>query len=317
MSRTALLLDDIYQHHETPPGHPECPERLAAISAALQPVLESGMVERFAASNGPLAAIRLCHDSRYVDDVLKQIENGTRELAGGDVQVSEESGRVARLAVGGVVEAVDRVMTGQNPNAFCAVRPPGHHAKPAAPMGFCLFNNIAIAARHAQRKFGGERVAIVDWDVHHGNGTQDIFYEDGSVLFFSTHQSPWYPGTGKADERGAGKGEGKIFNRPLAAGAGREEILGLFREDLLPELKKFQPGLILISAGFDSRAGDPLGQFRLGDADFAEMTARLMDAAETHAQGRVVSVLEGGYNLKGIGPAVAAHVTALTGAARA
>ena len=317
MSRTALLLDDIYQHHETGPSHPECPERLAAISTALQPLLDSGKLDRLAATPGKMDDIRLCHDTRYVEEVLQKIANGARELAGGDVRVSEDSGRVAVLAVGGVVEAVNGVMTGRHSNAFCAVRPPGHHARPAAAMGFCLFNNIAIAARHAQRAYGIERVAIVDWDVHHGNGTQEIFYKDGTVLFFSTHQSPLYPGTGAVAERGEGKAEGKILNRPFAAGAGRKEILGAFRDDLRPALDQFKPDLILISAGFDSRIGDPLGQFRLTDTDFAELTLCLMDAAEVHAQGRLISVLEGGYNLKGIGPAVAAHVRALAGAARA
>jgi acetoin utilization deacetylase AcuC-like enzyme len=180
-------------------------------------------------------------------------------------------------------------------------------------MGFCLFNNIAIAARYARAKHAAERVLIVDWDVHHGNGTQDIIYEDGNVLFFSTHQSPWYPGTGAANETGEGKGTGKIINCPLPAGSGRAELAAAFREQLLPAAEAFHPDLVLISAGFDSRINDPLGQFRLTDTDFKELTGLLLDIAAKHSNGRLVSILEGGYNLEGLALAAEAHVRALTG----
>lgn len=308
MAKTALLLDDLLTHHRTAPGHPESPERLTAIRTALEP-LDAPLV--LASRRAEREEIALCHDPRYVDTVLRLIQEGQTELSGGDVSVSEESGEVALHAAGGVIDAVDAVLDGRADNAFCAVRPPGHHARPDAAMGFCLFNNVAIAARHAQKNHGLARVAIVDWDVHHGNGTQDIFYRDGSVLFFSTHQSPWYPGTGATDETGDGKGAGCILNRPLPSGSGAAEILGAFRETLLPALEKFRPDLILISAGFDSRAGDPLGQFRLTDADFSTLTLLLRDAAERLCAGRLVSVLEGGYNLEGIGPAAKAHVAGL------
>jgi acetoin utilization deacetylase AcuC-like enzyme len=308
MARTALRLDDLLTHHRTAPGHPECPERLTVVRTALEP-LNAPLI--LPSRRAELDGITLCHDPRYVESVLRDIRDGETELAGGDVSVSTESGDVALHAVGGVIDTVDAVLSGQADNAFCAVRPPGHHARPAAAMGFCLFNNIAIAARHAQKHHGIARVAIVDWDVHHGNGTQEIFYRDGSVLFFSTHQSPWYPGTGQADETGDGKGNGKIFNHPLPAGSGQAEIGGAFRETLLPALEKFRPELILVSAGFDSRAGDPLGHFRLTDADFAELTRLLRDAADRFSQGRLVSLLEGGYNLRGLGPAVRAHVSEL------
>jgi acetoin utilization deacetylase AcuC-like enzyme len=202
-------------------------------------------------------------------------------------------------------------MTGKLRNAFCAVRPPGHHARPAQGMGFCLFNNIAIAARYAQRKHGAAKVLIADWDVHHGNGTQDIFYEDGSVLFFSTHQSPWYPFTGHIDETGAGKGRGCTLNAPLPAGSGMKEIGGAFKERLLPAAEKFKPDLVMISAGFDSRVDDPLGRFTLGDDDFVALTKLLMKFADEYCQGRLVSVLEGGYNLAGLASAVSAHVGTL------
>ena len=179
-------------------------------------------------------------------------------------------------------------------------------------MGFCLFNNLAIAARYAQRKHKIGKVLIADWDVHHGNGTQDIFYEDGSVLVFNTHQSPWYPGTGRADETGTGKGSGCILNCPFPAGSGRKEILGAFKDKLLPAANRFKPELVMISAGFDSRVGDPLGRFQLADEDFSDLTALMLEIAKQHAEGRLISVLEGGYNLSGLGSAAAAHVKTLS-----
>jgi acetoin utilization deacetylase AcuC-like enzyme len=203
------------------------------------------------------------------------------------------------------------VLRGEVANAFCAVRPPGHHATTDRAMGFCIFNNVAIAARHAQAVHGVERVAILDWDVHHGNGTQDIFYEDGSVLFCSTHQWPWYPGTGAANERGVGPGEGLTINRPFRAGAGIAEIGGAFFDEFLPAVREFRPDLILLSAGFDSRAGDPLGEFRLDDEDFAALTRAVCETAADVCDGRVVSVLEGGYALAGLASAATAHLTVL------
>jgi len=307
MPSTALLLDEVFQRHRTAPGHPECPARAAAIQRALEPA--EGF-PRIAPRRAELEEVALCHDRRYIEQVLAQIAEGETELAGGDVSVGAESGEVALQAVGGVIDTVNAVLDKKAVNAFCAVRPPGHHARPAAPMGFCLFNNVAIAARHAQSR-GLERIAIVDWDVHHGNGTQEIFYADNSVLFYSSHQAPFYPGTGWRHETGEGLGVGYTINRPFPAGAGRAELLGAFHDSLLPALEAFRPEMVLISAGFDSRVDDPLGDFRLADADFAEMTRLLLDVAARHSENRLISVLEGGYNVEGLALAVAAHVREL------
>jgi acetoin utilization deacetylase AcuC-like enzyme len=219
---------------------------------------------------------------------------------------------VAARAAGAGLNAVDAVAGGRVRNAFCLVRPPGHHANATRGMGFCLFNNVAIAARYAQRKHGVGRVLIVDWDVHHGNGTQDIFYEDSSVFFFSTHQWPLYPGTGRADETGAGEGAGTTMNFPFPEGSGRAEILGAVQKSLIPAMEAHRPELVVISAGFDSRVGDLLGRFTLTDDDFVDLTRAVMEIADRYAGGRIVSMLEGGYNLDGLASAAAAHVGALT-----
>jgi acetoin utilization deacetylase AcuC-like enzyme len=308
---SALLAEPVSVEHNTGANHPERPERYQVIHGALE---QAGILKRFvalpsrAATEDELAA---CHTREYIATARRDIARGSRQLSTGDTAVSPKSFEVAVRAAGGTLSAIDAVVGGKAKNAFCLLRPPGHHATPDRGMGFCVFNNVAVAARYAQRKYGLDRVLIVDWDVHHGNGTQDIFYSDGSVLFFSTHQHPWYPGTGMMDETGEGKGKGRILNRPLAAGAGREEILGAFRDTLKPAADAFQPDLVLISAGFDSRHDDPLGRFHLADEDFAELTRLMLEVAGKHAQGRLVSVLEGGYNLKGIGPAATAHVHAL------
>ena len=307
---TALLLDPVFKQHSPGPGHPECPERYDAVTAALSHLKDAPRIALREATPDELA---LCHSRRYIATAERDIRDGLNELSTGDTQVSLKSYDVALQAVGGVLNAVDQVVDRTVSNAFCAVRPPGHHATPTRGMGFCVFNNVAIAARYAQRKHGIARVMIADWDVHHGNGTQDIFYEDGSVFFFSTHQAPWYPGTGDASERGEGKGEGTTLNMPFPSGAGRAEILGWFQERLLTIADEFQPELVLISAGFDSRLGDPLGQFRLTDQDFQDLTEVMLEIAGKHAGGRLVSLLEGGYSLTGLAAGVAAHVHKLAG----
>jgi acetoin utilization deacetylase AcuC-like enzyme len=310
-ARLGILLDPIYKQHDTGHGHPERPERYDAVTSGLE---RSGLLhhaERLKPRRAEIEEVALCHDPRYIALVEREVAAGHHELSTGDATICPRSYDVALEAVGGLLQAVDSVCKGQLDRAFCAVRPPGHHARPAQGMGFCLFNNIAIAARYAQSKHGLDRVLIADWDVHHGNGTQDIFYEDGSVFFFSTHQSPWYPGTGKEWETGEGKGKDATLNCPFPAGSGREEILGAFRNKLLPAARAFRPDLVMISAGFDSRLGDPLGQFRLDDDDYIELTEMLLELAGVTAGGRLISVLEGGYSLSGLSAAVQAHVEAL------
>ena len=310
-SATAILADPIYKEHWTGDGHPERPQRFDAVLHALEregAVKDALRIRPRAAGEDELA---LCHSRKYIEIVRRDVAHGLATLSTGDTQICPRSFEVALQAVGGVLNAVDAVVGRKAKNAFCVVRPPGHHATPNTGMGFCLFNNIAIAARYAQKKYAVGRAVIVDWDVHHGNGTEAIFYSDGSVFYFSTHQSPWYPGTGAAGEIGEGAGEGFTLNCPFPAGSGRKEILGAFQNKLLPAMRDFKPALVLISAGFDSRLGDPLGQFTLSDADFADLTEVMLESADHYAGARVVSVLEGGYSLSGLGAGAASHVEAL------
>ena len=309
--RTGLLWSADYKKHLTGPGHPERPERLDAILRALEPERVGVDLAHLAGRRATREEILSCHAAAYYDLVRREAESGRQELSTGDTAVCRDSFEIALLAAGGVLAAVDAVMERRLDSAFCAVRPPGHHARPAQGMGFCVFNNAAVAARYAQKTHGVGKVLIVDWDVHHGNGTQDIFYEDGSVFYFSTHESPWYPGTGRRDETGRGEGADANLNCPLSAGAGRDEIVGAFQDLLVPAADRFKPELVIISAGFDSRAGDPLGGFRLTDQDFADLTSIMTGIARRHAAGRLVSVLEGGYDLRGLASAAAAHVSAL------
>jgi acetoin utilization deacetylase AcuC-like enzyme len=310
---TALSADPICREHLVGRSHPERPERFDVVIEALR---RDGSYHRMVELEPRAAAeneLLLCHTAQYLQTAQRDIESGSRYLSTGDTDIERRSWEVAVRAAGGVLNAVDAVAEGRAANAFCAIRPPGHHANAGRGMGFCILNNIALAARYAQRRYGLERVLIVDWDVHHGNGTQDIFYTDPSVFFFSTHQWPLYPGTGRADETGEGAGAGTTMNFPFPAGSGRTEILGAVENALMPAADRFRPDLVLISAGFDSRIDDLLGNFTLTDEDFRDLTRRVMEIADRHAKGRVVSMLEGGYNLPGLASATAAHVEVLLG----
>lgn len=310
----ALVTDAAMARHDPHPSLPEQPARLKTVIEGLN---DAGLHEAMAPLDGRKATddeLLRVHTAPYLALVRREVEGGRRMLSTGDTVIHGPSLDAALLAAGSAAAAVDAVC-GDHParRAFCVLRPPGHHAGPDYGMGFCLFNNVAVAARHARAAHGLDRVAVIDWDVHHGNGTQDIFYHDGDVFFFSLHQSPWYPGTGAADETGAGDGLGSNMNRPLPAGSGRRQVEPVFHRHLLPALKEFSPQLLFISAGFDSRRGDPLGRFELVDRDFFDLTRMLLDFAADHCDGLVVSVLEGGYDLPGLAAASSAHVTALLG----
>jgi acetoin utilization deacetylase AcuC-like enzyme len=311
---TGLLYDDIYLRHLSGnTGHPERPERLISIRDALQ---KAGLTQNLYPIHPRRVTdheLELVHKPPYVALVRRELSNlqGVRELSTGDTLVSPGSLEAAEFAAGGVLNAVDAVMQGKVKNAFAAIRPPGHHATPTRGMGFCIFNNVAIAARYLQRKYGLQRVLIVDWDYHHGNGTQDTFYEDGSVFYFSTHHYGAYPGTGSAAETGAGKGAGKILNVPLPPRASDTQIVEAFQTKLVPAARNFKPDFILISAGFDGMRNDLLGVFDITPAGFAAITRIVVGLAKELCQGRVVSVLEGGYRLDGLAESVVAHVQVL------
>ncbi|MBI4891531.1 MAG: histone deacetylase [Acidobacteria bacterium] len=313
-SRTAgLVLDQAFELHNPGLDHPESPQRYRSLTRALE---ESGMLGRLARIEAREASaddLHLCHTRSYLATVQHDVARKAPALSTGDTSLGPHSERIARLAVGAAMAGVDAVMTGRVRRVFVAARPPGHHATLSRGMGFCIYNNVALAARYARKAYGVDRILIADWDVHHGNGTQDIFYEDPSVFYFSTHQWPWYPGTGAADETGAAAGKGATLNCPLKAGAGHAEILGAFRKKLLPAMKGFRPALVLLSAGFDSRRGDPLGRFQLRDEDFHELTTIALEIADRSSGGRIVSMLEGGYNVDGLASAAMAHLEGLAG----
>jgi acetoin utilization deacetylase AcuC-like enzyme len=263
---------------------------------------------RVEAPRGNIDVIALCHPMEYVEAIREASPAEGLVRLDADTAMSPGSYEAALRAVGGAMQAVDDIMTGTAANAFVATRPPGHHTETARPMGFCLFNNAAIAARYAQKKHGVERAAIVDFDVHHGNGSQDIFWSDKSVMYCSTHEMPLYPGTGAIGERGEFN---TIVNAPLSAGDGGNAFREAFETVILPRLREFKPDFLIISAGFDAHTRDPLANLNLVEADYSWVTKKLMEIADTSAKGRVISLLEGGYDLQGLSRSVAAHVTAL------
>ena len=306
---TLLYYDPRFLEHDTG-VHPEKPERLRRIVARLE---ASGLAAQCARPNwGPASRARLerVHEAGHVDRVAAMAARGGGRLDP-DTVVSPASFDVAQLAAGAACDAVDRVIAGEAQTALCLVRPPGHHAIPERAMGFCLFNNIAIAASAARDEHQLDRVLVVDWDVHHGNGTQDIFYADGRVGFFSIHRWPFYPGTGDTDETGTGAGLGATFNRPVAFGTPRQTYRELFAAELEKFAARIRPQLVLVSAGFDSHRADPIGSLGLEIEDFAELTKIVRDVADVHAQGRVVSILEGGYNPPVLAECVEVHLRGL------
>jgi len=303
---TRLYSHPVYLDHITPPGHPERPDRLRAIARVLEGE-DFASLDRVEAPEGARETILYAHPAEFVDRVEAAIPETGIARVDADTSVSPKSWLAALTAVGAANAAVDDVFAGKADNVFVASRPPGHHAERTTAMGFCLFNNAAIAARHAQRAHGAERVAIVDWDVHHGNGTQDIFWDDPTVLYCSTHQMPLYPGTGAKNETGAGN----IVNAPLAPQTGSDTFRDAFLSRILPALDNFRPDLIIISAGFDAHHRDPLAEINLDEGDFDWATGQLMERAETHSGGRLVSLLEGGYDLQGLAFSVAAHIRRL------
>ncbi len=304
---TLLVTHPASLNHLTPEGHPERPDRLRAVERVLS-ADQFNPLMRVQAPEAPLESIALCHPMDFVEQVREASPKEGRVQIDADTSMSPGTFEAALRAVGGALLAVDQVVAKKANNAFVAMRPPGHHAETTRPMGFCIFNTAAIAARHAQTKHSLGRVAIVDFDVHHGNGSQEIFWADPSVMYCSTHEMPLYPGTGALNERGE---YDTIVNAPLRAGDAGDKFKAAFETRILPRLTDFAPDLVIISAGFDAHRRDPLANLQLVDTDFGWATRKLMDVADKTAGGRVVSVLEGGYDLEGLSQSVAAHVTAL------
>ena len=307
---TLLYTHEACVAHHTGDRHPESPDRLRSVWAALAGVDFDRLVRR-EAPEASRAQLSLAHRPEYVDAVLAAIPETGRRHLDPDTVVSPASGAAALRGAGAVVAAVDAIMTERDVgNAFCAVRPPGHHAERARSMGFCLFNNIAVGALHARAGHGLRRPAVIDFDVHHGNGTQHMFENDEDLFYASSHQAPFYPGTGAKSETGAGN----IVNAPLAAGSGSGEFRAAYKDDILPALRAFDPDILFVSAGFDGHADDPLAQLRLTEDDYRWITRELLAVAKERCDGRVVSALEGGYDLGALARSTEAHVLELMNA---
>ena len=305
-----IVTDGRFADHITPPGHPESPERAGVFDGVAAAMQDEGAV-LCGAEPAPLDALRRVHTSAHVDAI--EAAAGRASMIDADTFTSPDTARVARLAAGAAMQAVDAVLSGAHSSAAALVRPPGHHAESARAMGFCFYNNVAVAAAHAQAS-GIERVAIVDYDVHHGNGTQEIFYDSPSVLYVSTHQYPFYPGTGAATEIGEGPGRGRTVNVPLEAGATDGDFVEAFERVVVPALARFEPEIVLVSAGFDAHEQDPLAQMRMSTAGLTRLAQLIAAAAADVCGRRVVLVTEGGYALAALGPSVKGALTALHGA---
>ena len=312
MGHTGFVYHPDYLTHNMGTHHPESPERLQAILAKLEGSGSMSQLVRLEPAStdkeSVISWITKVHTPAYLKELQKLSPAGGRVALDADTSISSGSLNAACVAVAGTMAAADAIMQGKVQNAFCAVRPPGHHAESKHAMGFCLFNNVAITARYLQQQHGLERVAIVDWDVHHGNGTQHTLYEDPSVFFFSTHQYPFYPGTGKADETGSGRGTGYTMNVPLPAGMGDDEYLKIYNSVLRPALKAYRPDAIIVSAGFDAHRDDPLAGMNVTTDGYVALTRVVTEIAGELCQGRLLSCLEGGYNLNALGASVEGHL---------
>jgi len=313
MKKTGLLYDERYLRHDTGPNHPESPQRLQAI---YQGIKEEGLLPQLTliqARRADLKWIERIHSKNYINRFETACRSGDSTFDYPDNQICAETFETALLAVGGILDAVRLIMTGKLDNVFCAVRPPGHHAEYDAALGFCYFNNVAIAARYLQEKWGIQRVGIVDFDVHHGNGTQHLFEEDPSVFYYSIHQHPTFafPGTGRVFETGNGKGFGSTRNYPVLPGQGDKEYKGLVERDLVPVLGAFSPEVILVSAGFDAHVDDDMSDINLSTEGYSRIMQRIVALAEMYSNGRLISVLEGGYCIKRLPELAANHVKIL------
>lgn len=311
-SKTGFVYHPDYLKHNTGEQHPENSGRLVHLLEHLRETETLQELEHIKPYNSSPKWIKLVHSPNYIKSIEEACKNGVVMLDA-DTIISRDSYDVALLAVGGVLAGVDAVIKNKVENAFCAVRPPGHHAEYERAMGFCIFNNIAVASRYIQKKHNLKKVLIVDWDAHHGNGTQNAFYQDSSVYYFSVHQSPHYPGTGKEDETGENEGEGFTLNMPMAAGSGDVEYQEAFENILYPAAKQFSPDFVLISAGFDGHKDDPLSNLNLTAEGYQNLTRIIMDLSKECCQGKLVSILEGGYNIKAFSESVEAHITTLMG----
>ena len=308
---TGFLYDPRYLDHDAGRGHPERSERLVSTMAWLEDQDWFDGLVRIEPMMADRAWIESVHDASYIARAEETCRSGAPFLDVADVGVSRRSSEVARLAAGGAIALADRIVAGEVENGFALARPPGHHAERGMALGFCLFNNVAIAARYLQRAHGVDKVLILDFDVHHGNGTQHTFEEDPSVMYASIHQYPYYPGTGAASETGVGRGVGATVNCPVPAGAGDETYRRAFNERILPAADAFAPEFVIVSAGFDAHADDPLAQVRVSTECFGWMSERIVELADKHAAGRVLSILEGGYNVEVLPHCVAAHLAVL------
>ncbi|MFQ5645824.1 MAG: histone deacetylase [bacterium] len=309
MTKTALVYSDKYLEHNTG-EHPERKERLSSLIAYLKADSLMERLQAVAPRSAGAEEISLIHDPAYIDFVRDSCDRGVPSLDM-DTVISPRSYEVAALAVGGVLAALDAVIAGEVDNAFCAVRPPGHHAEKDRGMGFCLFNNVAVAARYLQEKHGLKKIFIIDWDVHHGNGTEHVFYDDPSVFYASLHQYPHYPGTGRSGDRGDGAGLGATLNIPFAGGEGDQEYSEAFKEKIVPAAEHFLPDFILISAGFDAHQADFLSSMNITSQGFGQLTRIVRQLADKLCHGRIVSVLEGGYQLEAMSESAGCHLREL------